>query len=244
MDIYKRGSIQLSDIKMILANKGSLKAHSILRGGNEFSDKSSFDWKLHARQQIGLALSKQFNDIITSFQVISGKKNRMEYAQFGKWIENNRILSGFDMTERLLQKLFADLDPHKKGYLSESDWKNAFCNFFIWSNIYIYLGGYSARRQILSEVQEAIRTNYNDIESAFNFFLSHEHQFNPSIKTVSFYGFQKALHALLPKRFDENEIKFLWSICSFDNETLNFRQFIEKFDKKQFNGTSSIAFNK
>ncbi len=30
------------------------------------------------------------------------------------------------MTERLLQKLFADVDPHKKGYLTETDWNNAF----------------------------------------------------------------------------------------------------------------------
>jgi len=68
MDIYKRGSVQLSDIKMILSNKGNIKINPILRGGNDFSNKSNFDWTLHARQQIGLALSKQFNDIITSFQ--------------------------------------------------------------------------------------------------------------------------------------------------------------------------------
>lgn len=63
-------------------------------------------------------------------KVIAGKKDRMEYTNFSAWIENNRILAGFDMTERLIQKLFADLDPHKKGYLSESDWKNGFSNNF------------------------------------------------------------------------------------------------------------------
>ena len=30
------------------------------------------------------------------------------------------------MTLPLIQKLFAELDPHKKGYLTESDWLNAF----------------------------------------------------------------------------------------------------------------------
>jgi len=107
-----------------------------------------------------------------------------------------------------------------------------------------FLDGYSVRRQVLSEVQEAIRTNYSDIESAFNFFLSHENQINPSTKVLSYKGFQNAINALLPKRFDETEIKFLWAVCSLDHETLNFGQFIEKFDKKSFNGTSSIAFNK
>lgn len=68
MDIYKRGSIQLSDIKMILSNKANSKVNPILRGGNDVNDKTNFDWKLHARQQIGLALSKQFDDIVSSFQ--------------------------------------------------------------------------------------------------------------------------------------------------------------------------------
>jgi len=30
------------------------------------------------------------------------------------------------MTLALIQKLFSELDPHKKGYLSEHDWTNAF----------------------------------------------------------------------------------------------------------------------
>lgn len=45
-------------------------------------------------------------------------------------------LRGFDLSEKLLQELFSDLDPHKKGYLTESDWVNAFGNlkiyFYIW----------------------------------------------------------------------------------------------------------------
>ena len=50
----------------------------------------------------------------------------MKFSQFKTWVENNKILAGFNMTDKLLQKLFADLDPHKKGYLSEVDWLNAF----------------------------------------------------------------------------------------------------------------------
>lgn len=52
----------------------------------------------------------------------------MPYKHFSQWIEKSRALAGFDLTDKLLQTLFADLDPHKKGYLSEADWVNAFGN--------------------------------------------------------------------------------------------------------------------
>jgi len=41
-------------------------------------------------------------------------------------VDRTQSLNGFNMTLPLLQKLFAELDPHKKGFLAEQDWKNAF----------------------------------------------------------------------------------------------------------------------
>ncbi len=35
-------------------------------------------------------------------------------------------MSGFNLTGNLIQKIFSEIDPHKKGYLTESDWNNAF----------------------------------------------------------------------------------------------------------------------
>ena len=61
----------------------------------------------------------------------------MKYTLFKKWIEKNRVLTGFDLTDRLIQKLFADLDPHKKGYLIEADWVNAFGNLAYKLTIYV-----------------------------------------------------------------------------------------------------------
>lgn len=54
----------------------------------------------------------------------------MTFKQFTDWIEKNQILHGFNLTEKLMQQLFADLDPHKKGYLSDLDWENGFGNYF------------------------------------------------------------------------------------------------------------------
>ena len=47
-------------------------------------------------------------------------------AKYKEWIEVNHVLEGFNLTDKLMQELFSDLDPHKKGNLTETDWDNAF----------------------------------------------------------------------------------------------------------------------
>jgi Ca2+-binding EF-hand superfamily protein len=44
-------------------------------------------------------------------------------------MDANRALAGFNLTQNLVQVLFSELDPHKKGYLTENDWINAFQAF-------------------------------------------------------------------------------------------------------------------
>jgi len=51
------------------------------------------------------------------------------------------------------------MDPHKKGYLTESDWSNAFQSFN-WTE------------QGLLELKNAIQVAFGDWESAFEFFLT------------------------------------------------------------------------
>jgi hypothetical protein len=58
--------------------------------------------------------------------VISEHKGRITYNMFKKWIEENNALNGFSLTENLSLQFYADLDPHKKGYLVLSDWEHAF----------------------------------------------------------------------------------------------------------------------
>jgi len=60
--------------------------------------------------------------------VISGYRKKLVFAHFVKWVQDTDALRGFDLTDRLMQELFSDLDPHKKGHLTESDWENAFGN--------------------------------------------------------------------------------------------------------------------
>lgn len=68
MDIFKRGKIQLSDFKKILSEDLYTNKSSVLTGGKELFGKISTDWKVHARQQIGLYLSKNFATLEDSFE--------------------------------------------------------------------------------------------------------------------------------------------------------------------------------
>jgi len=63
------------------------------------------------------------------------------------------------MTLPLMQKLFAEIDPHKKGFLVESDWLSAFQSF-------------NYNDQILIELKNAIQCAFSDCPSAFEFFLT------------------------------------------------------------------------
>ena len=75
---------------------------------------------------MGLELSKKYGSIKESFEVASERLGKVTFDQFKKFIESNQALKGFNMTLPLMQKLFAEIDPHKKGYLVENDWMSAF----------------------------------------------------------------------------------------------------------------------
>jgi Ca2+-binding EF-hand superfamily protein len=59
---------------------------------------------------------------------------------FSNWVEQKRVLIGFELTDQLVQQVFSEVDPHKKGYVTLDDWLNAF-------------SGYSWQEQMFKEVQ-------------------------------------------------------------------------------------------
>jgi hypothetical protein len=54
-----------------------------------------------------------------SYDIISGYRKKLVFAKFKKWIDDQNVLAGFDLTEKLLYELFSDIDQHKKGFLTE-----------------------------------------------------------------------------------------------------------------------------
>ena len=52
----------------------------------------------------------------------------MLFQNFMTWVQKSSALVGFEPTEEQIKIVFSDLDPHKKGYLTERDWILAFSN--------------------------------------------------------------------------------------------------------------------
>lgn len=47
-------------------------------------------------------------------------------AQFRSFLDKSRALFGFNLTNEMINSLYFELDPHKKGFLSLKDWSQAF----------------------------------------------------------------------------------------------------------------------
>jgi Ca2+-binding EF-hand superfamily protein len=228
LDVFKRGAIQFNDIRRLLQEDIDYGNNATISGGKTLIGRNTFDWRIHAKQQIGLVLSKKFPTLENSFEVISSHTMKMTYKHFATWIEEARALTGFNLTEKLLQQLFADLDPHKKGHLTQNDWENAF-------------GGYSADGQMMTEVQDVLNTNFAGIQEAFDYFCDFEKTNLSLVKEVSLNAFKTSINALLPKRFDLSEINWLWNKSAGAAETMDFNKFTLAFDNKKFTGLKKVT---
>lgn len=129
IDQYKKGKIGYEDFRRILTDDFHPTDNLSLTGGMPIN-KHSFDWRLNARQKMGLYISRRFKTIDSSFDEISHQGARITFDQFSKWISSNGVLEGFNLTEKLLKDLFSDFDPHKKGHLTRSDWRQVFGKAF------------------------------------------------------------------------------------------------------------------
>jgi len=133
-------------------------------------------------------------------------------------------LIGFNLTETLLLKLFSDLDPHKKGHLTEIDWLNAFSS-------------YSWKNQMQNELQSTVASSFSCPREAFRFFLRNNK--NPVDKVISFQAFQQSINSLLPKRHSKEMIKLFWNDCSRNKQSINFSEFCMHFDNQPFTAQST-----
>lgn len=248
-DQYKRGYIQRDDFKRIFDDsvmqqtsstysstptyspsplKQSPKRLTLARSTsvvNQRTTSSIFDWKLNAKQQIGLVLSKRFPNIGAAFEEISCHNNRILYQNLLKWIESARALQGFNLTESLLLQFFAELDPDKKGYLVYADFEEAF-------------GNYNWNSQLLSEIQDVICSNFNDPNAAFQYFIKHgensSHQLLVKYQNITYQSFFDSINSLLPKRFTSANTKSLWRKLVKDAETLNYSDFCDFISAARF----------
>jgi hypothetical protein len=124
--------------------------------GGGFGQSSTFDWKLSAIHQLGLVISLKYSSIEESFYSACRNADKINYNLFRDFIRKHDALKGFSLTEDLYQKLFAEMDPHKKTYLSIDDWKNAFQTFNTYDNVMI-------------ELKNFLQVQFANVESAYAF---------------------------------------------------------------------------
>lgn len=68
MDLFKRDRIQVADFRRIIEDDMKHSNNATISGGKKLIGRSTFDWKLHARQQIGLFVSRNSTSTLESFK--------------------------------------------------------------------------------------------------------------------------------------------------------------------------------
>lgn len=224
LDFHKVGHIQKCDIQRLVENENPYLTTGKLSNSKFMVGTDTFDWKNNAIQQIGIELSKnsKFSSVKDCFKVASHGMGKIKYKDFKEFMDESNALKGFNLTDQLLQQLFSELDPHKKGFLSESDWETAF-NGFNWYD------------QLVVELENLISCSFSEIESAFEYF----HVIGNS-KSITKSTFEKAVNSLRGTKLRENEVAFLWKYFSDGQKHINFDRFQHILGGLNFNGTSTL----
>ena len=99
---------------------------------------------------------------------------------------------------------------------------------------------------MLSEIQNVIYTNFNDIHSAFLYFVKHEKKGNglstssllSKFQSLTYENFAESINSLLPKRFTSADISFVWKKLTKGAQTLNYSAFCELFESNKFKSSN------
>lgn len=236
MDFFKTGLVQVSDFQRLMSDTNpyaethvsgvSKNMNRSLGGG--LQNTSTFDWKFSVIQQIGLIMSKKFASVDESFKNAAEESPKLKYNQFNAFLEREHALQGFNLTQPLVQKLFSELDPHKKGFLNINDWRNSFKTF-------------NSADQLIVELKNTVASTFSNCDSVFQFFLNFSSAGTQSNITYSI--FEKAINALTSERFKKSDIQRLWrQLASQDDpDVIDRYQFREHFDTMNYKGSSSVG---
>ena len=150
---------------------------------------------------------------------------KISFEQFKKFLDESNALAGFNMTTQLMQQLFSEVDPHKKGFLSLNDWTQAF-------------GSFSQEEQAFLLFCTSLGASFSDVDSAFEYFLT----FAKGTKKVGPKEFGEAVNSLVCNRFSAADVRAIWSAASGGGKTAALDQdaFRAQFDHIRFAGKSKM----
>lgn len=195
--------------------------------GGGLQETSTFDWKFSVIQQIGLVLSRKYPSCQASFDAATGGAEKLRFVAFEEFLAREQAMSGFNLTQPLIQKLFAELDPHKKGYLSVNDWSNAFKAF-------------NQQDQLLIELKHALASAFDGADSVFNFFVGLGGE-SERTQTLSRAAFERGVVAITAERFKKAEVKRMWDKLAKGASALDRYAFREHFEAMSYHGTTTVG---
>eukprot|EP00919_Chromeraceae_sp_WS-2016_P011662 GHVR01027255.1.p1 GENE.GHVR01027255.1~~GHVR01027255.1.p1 ORF type:complete len:154 (+),score=2.90 GHVR01027255.1:463-924(+) len=142
LDTYKRGHVNFVDwIKFI--------------------NGSDINWIANAKQQIGIFLSKTYQNLSDAFLDITKGDQKLLFTIFDKWIRNNSVLSGFMINDDILKHIFSSFDCHKKGYILENDFIAIF-------------GGFNWKAEQTLEFLDNLKTKFKSCLEAYRCMISYD----------------------------------------------------------------------
>lgn len=134
MSFHQKQWLDLSDFERILdrdwalknmikpgVSDDTLKNTSKCLGGGALATEPS-NWKLQCIKAIGLYISRHYKSSQESFNEASQGSQKVNFGCFKAFVSRHNMLTNFSLTDILFQQLFAELDPHKKTFLTETDW--------------------------------------------------------------------------------------------------------------------------
>ncbi|KAL4511758.1 hypothetical protein ABPG72_012603 [Tetrahymena utriculariae] len=217
-------NIQVKELSKTLT---FLKPKKQLHNGNTLNIE---DWMINCCQQIALVVSSNYKDLVEAFEKISNHSQKIEYQKLNDWILQTNALFGFNLTETLLQQLFAYMDPHKKGYITQDDWVEC-------------LKIYTESKDIpLSDLTDLIYFSFKSNDEAFRFFLFGQKfekqqdlkasQITNSTSEISLHKFKFALNNLFKQVYSDKIVEKLWiAIHQFLKIPVEQQLTIEHFNK-------------
>ncbi|CDW87512.1 ef hand family protein [Stylonychia lemnae] len=169
---------------------------SALNKSQKQDDLNTFNWQIGCIYQIGKFISEKYSTLQESFENIVSQQREQElkirYGDFLNFINKYNVLNGFNLTNQLLQKLFAAMDPHRKGYLTMNDWKLHFSEF---KNI----------ETKLLDIKGALTATFNSVQQAFQFMID-----KSKSSEINFEGFKKTMDQVLPGRHQQSQLQLIW----------------------------------
>jgi Ca2+-binding EF-hand superfamily protein len=156
------------------------------------------------------------------------QKDKVNYKKFKEFIIKHDALRGFNLTESLYQKLYAELDPHKKTYLNLADWKSAFQTFNYHENLMV-------------ELKNFLQVQFANVESAYAFFQSFGNSQN-----IDFLTFSRASQSLIATRkLSDKQLRHMFNrVTGGDKAIFDQTNFESEFANIEWKGKQVINTHK